>query len=401
MQRTAYGTPLVIRDGESPVVLDREPISSGPDSTYGEAYLQKLAFEHPSCLPIAAIDRAYEDLIPVCMELNTPAGRLDALYVTPAGRLVILEAKLWRNPEARRKVVSQILDYAKEFSRWDYEDLQREVSRKLGRKGNALFELVAERHPDADEAQFVDEVSQTLARGRFLLLIVGDGIREGAGAIAEFLGNAGSLEFTFGLVELAVYRHADVGVLVQPRVLARTVELQRLVVQLPEGATLEAPDVQPAREDAGLSDEAVFYQTFWQEFLDSLRLDDASQPLANPTKSQNIYFPLPPAGGSSWVSAYFAKSSESVGVYLRMSKKVFGDDVFQALLEDRENIEEELGFIANWEERENLYSVAVRKSLPDFHDAKYREEIKDFFATAVNQFVNVFRPRIERVVERG
>jgi len=50
------------------------------------------------------------------------------------GRLAVVEVKLWRNPEARRKVVAQILDYAKELSNWDYEDLQREVSKRVGRK---------------------------------------------------------------------------------------------------------------------------------------------------------------------------------------------------------------------------------------------------------------------------
>ena len=117
------GEPFVIREGASPIEMKRLPLS-GPGSSYDEAFVQRLAFEHPSCLPIADIDRAYERFVPICMELNTPAGPLDALYVTANGRLIILEAKLWRNPEARRKVVAQVLDYAKELSRWDYEPIR-------------------------------------------------------------------------------------------------------------------------------------------------------------------------------------------------------------------------------------------------------------------------------------
>lgn len=63
---------------------------------------------------------------------------------------------------------------------------------------------MAEKYPDTNEAQFVDEVQQSLEQGRFLLLILGDGIREGAAAIADFIGSVGSLEFTFGLVEYGV-----------------------------------------------------------------------------------------------------------------------------------------------------------------------------------------------------
>ena len=44
--------------------------------------------------------------------------------------------------EARREVVSQILDYAKELSRWSSSDVQREVGRRLKRDGNPLLDIV-------------------------------------------------------------------------------------------------------------------------------------------------------------------------------------------------------------------------------------------------------------------
>jgi hypothetical protein len=60
--------------------------------------------------------------------------------VTPTGLPVLVECKLWRNPQGRREVVGQILDYAKELSRWSSSDLQREVSRRLKRNGTPLIE---------------------------------------------------------------------------------------------------------------------------------------------------------------------------------------------------------------------------------------------------------------------
>jgi len=112
MAEQQHATPIWIGLDDNTAVLERIPVS-GADSTYNEEFIQKLAFKLPSCLPVNEIDRAYEGLIPVCMELNTQAGPLDILYVTPKGKLVVVEAKLWRNPEARRKVIGQILDYAK------------------------------------------------------------------------------------------------------------------------------------------------------------------------------------------------------------------------------------------------------------------------------------------------
>ena len=400
MANSGYANPLIIRDDAAPIELERIPLTgAGTVSAYNEEYVQKLAFEHPDCLPIAEIDRAYLGLVPVCMELNTPAGPIDALYVTPAGRLVILEAKLWRNPEARRKVVAQILDYAKEFSRWDYEDLQRETSRRLGKKGNALFELVKARYPETDEARFVDEIQQSLRRGRFLLIILGDGIRRGAAAIAEFLQSFGNLEFTFGLVELALYKHPEIGTLVQPRVIARTVEIGRSIVELPDGLTLKEPEETAEEEDKKIDPTQAFYRQFWAEFIDELQLDDAAQQMPNVANSTNLYLMLPPRPGLIWVSAFFAKSKETVGVYLGFHRGTFGEYASGLLNEDRGDIEADLGIPVDWEYEGGLLKVAVRRQLPNVFDSKYRADIKAFLSDAVNRFVNTFRPRLERMGE--
>ena len=37
-------------------------------------------------------------LVPLCMEMDTPAGPVDAVYATPTGRLALLEVKLSAEP---------------------------------------------------------------------------------------------------------------------------------------------------------------------------------------------------------------------------------------------------------------------------------------------------------------
>ena len=73
-------------------------------------------FRFPRSLPIAAIDAAYADPVPVCRELSAPASYVDALYINALGRLTLAEFNLWRNPRARREVIGQILDYTKELA---------------------------------------------------------------------------------------------------------------------------------------------------------------------------------------------------------------------------------------------------------------------------------------------
>src|SRR5690606_16725158 len=69
---------------------------------------------------------------------------------------------------------------------------------------------------------------------------------------------AAAPEFTFGLVEVALYRHPDIGLLVQPRVIARTVEFKRIVIELPERVrVLEAAEGETAEEAP--SESQLFY----------------------------------------------------------------------------------------------------------------------------------------------
>ena len=259
---TRYGELIrVDRTGEATEILERLPLGSGvAEGGVDEATLQELLFDHPESLPIAAIDPAYANSVPVCRELSVPAGSVDALYVNALGRLTLCEFKLWRNPQARREVIGQILDYAKDLASWSYEDLQRQVSLALGREGsNILYELVSKRHPDVVDAEFVDNVTRHLRRGEFLLLIVGDGIRERAEKIVDFVQSHSGLRFNLALVEAALYRDGPDRLLVQPRVLARTEIVQRFVV---EGAT----PVQSVEEEPEVPEDAWENETgrFWR-----------------------------------------------------------------------------------------------------------------------------------------
>ncbi len=226
-------------------------------ATYDEAWLQDLLFRCPEILPIGELDEAFGPAIPLCRELETPAGYIDLAYVNPAGRLTLVECKLWRNPEARRKVIAQILDYAKELNRWSWEDLDKAVRRARGPEGDSHgpFDLVRKELDSPDEASFVDGVTRNLASGRFLLLVVGDGIREDVERIAGYLRQFTGILFTFGLVELALLelptRDAPEGLIVEPRVLARTVEIERGVIRMRDGKPHITSPVTPSPQPGG------------------------------------------------------------------------------------------------------------------------------------------------------
>lgn len=213
---------------------------------YDEAWLQRLIMRHPSVLPVGQIEPAFSPLVPICIELPMQSGSLDNLLVTPAGDLALVECKLWRNPEARRQVIAQVIDYAKDMSTWTYERLQQAISSTKPLEGSDcngtrnLYELVSA-EGETDEVAFHDAVSRNLKRGRFLLLIVGDGIREGVEGMAEFLQQHAGFHFTLAFVELALFETPGNQYVVQPRVLARTTNIDRGIVTLDEGRIVINP----------------------------------------------------------------------------------------------------------------------------------------------------------------
>jgi hypothetical protein len=241
-----YGQPLFIDRLDTmgtARVLERVTLSAAPGNdsniTYSEGWLQGLIHRFPQTLPIDEIEPGLAGALAVCMELPTPAGPVDNLFATARGDLVLTECKLWRNPQARREVVGQIIDYAHAMAAWSYQDLEAAIAGAITPGGEppsgSLYEIVGG-DEETDEAVFADAVSRNLRLGRMLLLIVGDGIREGVETIADYLQLHAGFHFTLGLVEYAVHRMpGDVSFIVQPRVLARTVNIERAIVRIEEG----------------------------------------------------------------------------------------------------------------------------------------------------------------------
>jgi hypothetical protein len=228
-----FSRPMLIRNGiESP--LER---ASPDEFGKSEKWMQELLFKYPGLLPIHEIEPAFRGLIPIARELRTSRGPLDLCFVNPEGNITLVETKLWNNPEARRQVVAQIIDYATEVSRWSYSELvsairQANESEASDPLASAARAVAGEEFSEAD---FTDAVSRNLAGGKFLLLIVGDGIHEGVEDMVEFLQRTPQLGFTLGLVEIALFKVgalAEDGFFVQPRVITRTREVIRAIVEV-------------------------------------------------------------------------------------------------------------------------------------------------------------------------
>jgi hypothetical protein len=268
-----------------------------------------------------------------------------------------------------------------------------------GVRRNLSFEVVAARDAGVDEARFVDAVQRNLRRGDFLLLIAGDGIRENVGAITSFIETHGTLHFTFGLVEMGIYQLPDGARLVQPRILAQSTVVRRIVVELRDGMAQEvAPDEEREQaEDAGprpdLEEQRQQFSAFWREILERYPLDDRSQPVKGPANGTNQFFYLPQEA-EGWFCGVAAKAAGKAGVYLTFRRGPIPDRVYASLLTQRAEIDEALAHSVQWDTTETGQGINIWQNFGDGLMTEHRTEVQKWLGEVINRFVNVFRPRV-------
>jgi hypothetical protein len=395
---------LIEREGDEPVRGER--LAFGETNGRNEAWLRDTLFDHPELLPVKDIDPAYGPLTPLCTELRTEAGPLDIAFINPFGRLTLVECKLWRNPQARREVVAQVLDYARAISRWSYSDLQRQVSAASGRTGNAPYELVKASHPDLVEHEFVDAAAAALRSGRFLLLIAGDGIREDVGALSELINNNAAMGFSFGLVEVALYGFGDGSLAIQPRAIAKTRIMEKTVVVLrdPGGASMAADiDIPPLgsttppsqRPNLGEGEKQAEYREWYRPIVE-MTFDDPDQEPPKLYYPNNIRVHLP--WPKTWLLAGSAASGRKCFVVLIEGGQ--GNSLTPLLGKLRDEILAQLPSGAFARGRENGVTFEIERPWSSFAD---EEAKKAWIAENLNAFVNVFRPLLKDLakVEAG
>ncbi len=353
------------------------------------------------------IDASFGPLIPLCKELRTEAGPLDIAFINQSGQLTLVECKLWRNPEARRKVVAQVLDYARAISNWSYADLQRQVSAATGEKGNVPYNQVKLHDPQLEEHRFIDRAHAAIRAGRFLLIIAGDGIREDVDALAQLINRNAASGFSFGLVEVALYGLDEGGLLAQPRIIAKTKNIERavalvrdpqsneLVQEASEGNYLVREPVEPGSENNDLDEsrKQAEYRRWWKPVLE-MAFDDPEQEPPQLFYPNNVRIALP--WPKTWILLYCMANGRT-GLCTAGQKRA-DQPAMEWLSSQKDEILAELpkgAELTTFSDSDGLTFRTERKA----HEFENEQEIKDWLIRAANQYVNALRPRMNRLLE--
>lgn len=245
--------PMVVSSNSS-----SKPKRVAFENTFEEGLIQTLIEKNPELLPVGDIEPAFAPLISIGKEVETKVGYIDHLFINSQGYITIVETKLWRNPEARRQVVGQIIDYATELSHWNFDQLNKSVrkyNKDFRKADKGIVDTIRTQEDIAkeDEPEIVDTISRNLKLGKFLLLIVGDGIRESVEDMVEYLQCTPNLQYTLALVELQIYKFKEnqdnSELLIIPQIVTRTSEITRAVIKI---EAIDIKKVEVTTVDKGL-----------------------------------------------------------------------------------------------------------------------------------------------------
>lgn len=259
------GRRALLKDGETFVTLEESDFSA-------ERALQEALKNNPEVIPIA--DLALDEVIVVGREVPLPVGAIDLLLVDARGRIIIVETKLSKNPELRRKVVAQVLDYGaslwktvptlKMFEEmvlryWKSEaceDARVKGAPSLREGVEPLFiDMCGE---DWEYGTFETALEDNLANGQHVFLIVATGLMDGM--LRDLLQYANvCLDLPVFGVDIAMFKMAGRELIV-PRGVRHTAEAKRglspSVVHTDRSAFLEACTSAAAPFFSRLLDEA-------------------------------------------------------------------------------------------------------------------------------------------------
>ena len=182
-------------------------------NTRTESELQELIIESPSLIPVSDIRDDLGSLVLGVREFGLPgSGNSDVIAFTADGEIAIIECKLAANPEVKRKVIGQIIEYASFLWGMTYDAVDDRVRSRLGKP---LDKLVAEAVAgDWDETAFRDTVTRSLQNGDFILVIVIDQINNELRQIIRYINERGTAGFTLHALELERFKSQGLHVLV-------------------------------------------------------------------------------------------------------------------------------------------------------------------------------------------
>lgn len=192
-----------------------------------EDALQTLLSRYPQLLSGSQMSPESDDpprFFLLRREMPVGSWSLDHLYVDQHAVLTLVETKLMQNPESRREVIGQIVEYAANASdRWGKGQARHFAAEYHAKEGNNLDEQLEVFFGSSfDQDDFWEQVDHNLQTGNIRLVIASDKLRPEVIKMIEYLNGEMNNADVLGL-ELRCYGSGDEEYVLAPRVVGQSV----------------------------------------------------------------------------------------------------------------------------------------------------------------------------------
>lgn len=172
-----------------------------------EKRLQEYVATNPDIIPVYDINEDTKLLI-VAREFSTMSGPIDALGFDNKGNIYVVETKLFNNPESRRKVIAQVLDYG--ASLWKNSNNFRDFINRLNAACEKTFnQTFEEKYSDFcgvdDISEILQRIENNLDEGIIKFVVLVDKLHDQVKNLAMFVNQ--NSKFDLYLVEIQYYKH--------------------------------------------------------------------------------------------------------------------------------------------------------------------------------------------------
>lgn len=217
---------FIIREKELSALPSRQ-MREGLFGKSLEDALQTLLSRYPQLLPGSQMAPDSDDppqFFLLRREMPVGSWSLDHLYVDQHSVLTLVETKLIQNPESRREVIGQIVEYAANAAeRWGNGKARQYAMEYHASRGNNLDEsLEAFFGTSFEDEAFWEQVESNLQSGNIRLVIASDKLRPEVIKMIEYLNGEMSNADVLGL-ELRCYGSGDKEYVMAPRVVGQSV----------------------------------------------------------------------------------------------------------------------------------------------------------------------------------
>ena len=174
---------------------------ANPVKAQAEAELQAMLVQSPYLIAIDEIRDGAPPLVLAVSEFGLPgSGRTDVLAFSADGDIAIVECKLAANPESKRKVIGQILEYAAYLWGSTYEEVDNRIQRVRNENLAGLVETAVA--GEWEEEGFRSGVQRALEAGAFSLIVVVDEINEELRRTIRYINDCSQSVFSLHAMEM-------------------------------------------------------------------------------------------------------------------------------------------------------------------------------------------------------